>query len=204
MIDNETSLKNTDPESRTRLLDHIWNGPWMPEIRRLLPDPKLICVEIQFNGCTSKGHIHRDNGDHQIWNVVVPLGQEGTKGKIGGTYVFSRDSSKGQSVACERNRYAIWPAHHFHYREPSHTVEASKLRRIMLISFGEQERLPNYAYTIARRHHSRLKAGGIKKRPPPHTMTLRRRPKCEDRGSRHAIASLGTTTQAEQTGSPRL
>ena len=196
VVDNETSLKNKDPEMRARLLDHIWYGPWMTEIRRLLPDPKLVSVEVHLNGNTSKGNTHRDHDTHPTWIVVVPLGQGGTREQCGGTYVFRRDGSEGHSVACERNRYFIFPAHNLHYREPSLTVEASKLRRVMFIIFTDQEKLPVANMATGRSLHSRLKARGIRKptQRSPFTMALRKsgRPKCDGRGSRDASASIGT------------
>ena len=99
-------------------------------------------------------------------------------------------------MACERNRYFIFPAHNLHYREPSLTVEASKLRRVMFIIFTDQEKLPVANMATGRSLHSRLKARGIRKptQRSPFTMALRKsgRPKCEDQGSRDASASIGT------------
>ena len=175
VVDNEVSLRNTDSIMQSRLLELIWHGAWMPEIRRLLPDPQLASVEVHLNGHTKKGHSHRDDGTNPVWNVVIPLVRDSSH--CGGTFVFGSDEEKGVSVSCACNNFFIFPGHNLHYREPSTSSETSRSRRTLFIVFTDGYRRPAEALTSARTLHSKKKnpTSGKKRPRPALTMALRSR-----------------------------
>jgi hypothetical protein len=168
VVDNEVSLINTDPIMQSRLLELIWHGTWMPEIRRLLPDPQLASVEVHMNGHTKRGHTHRDDGANPVWNVVIPL-------VCGETFVFGSDDEPGVSVSCACNRFLIFPGHNLHYHEPSTSSEATIQRKTLFIVFTDgYKRLTEALATVRTLHLKKKNPICGKKRPRPAlTMALR-------------------------------
>ena len=179
VIDNEVSLRNTDEYMKQNMLNHIWHGPWMPAIRSYLPNPYLLCVEVHVNGNTCNGQFHQDIGTTPVWNVVVPLGDEGnTSGKCGGTTVFFTDDADGVSISCDFNQYFIFPGHLPHYREASQSQEMAKNRRTLFIQFTNVYRVPAEFLSTSRMLHAKEKSGKRQRKRAtirPLTMQLRRR-----------------------------
>jgi len=155
VVDNEISVRNSDVMMKQAMLNIIWSGPWMTEIRRLLPAPQLMSVEIHINGHTKKGNMHRDHRSHPVWIVVIPLCEEGnTSEGCGGTVVFE-ECGDHTTLECECNNFFIFPAHFFHYRQASSSKKFAAKRRTMFIIFTDEYKLPIEFMSTGRTLHTR-------------------------------------------------
>ena len=162
IVDDELAL-NIDKQHGSDLHSAVWNGPWMPFIKSKLAAPKLMSVEMHMNGATTKGATHRDHHYEEIWIVIVPLEKHGNiSGTSGGTVVIN-DAGVTDTINCNYNSFAVFPAHFKHYRQASSTQLLAQQRRSLFMLFSNIYKLPVEFMSSGRRMHTRqkLKQAGV-------------------------------------------